>query len=326
MVSKWSTVQADISPFVLSIFPLVRAMSVWIQSFSMLLNYFYSSFHYGFYFLRVTDLLLEHNCSANKMQTNVYQWVRERGSLGWVTFTPHSSSWEYWAWAVLTLHTRGAGLRCPWDSRNAHFSPQQKENSPAESIIELEGAHRGICFAWVCLCAGNASMCGQDWGDFTVIPQLRWDSNVAKAFGCCALSQNVLCTKVTGWHCPQVTTFGTRKGAWGPESLCTMQVATYSWEGLHCGVLSQLGSKEWKMSVWHPSCLELSWGSGSQDTLAKRNCSAPAPNAVKSSTPTLHGWGKRGTTDPAGLQWTCAKSLWYTPWCCCFYHSVVSQQ
>jgi len=54
-----------------------------------------------------------------------------------------------------------AGLRCPWDSRNTCFSSLQEEDPPAERVVVLEGVHRGIWLAQVCLCAGNVSLCGQ---------------------------------------------------------------------------------------------------------------------------------------------------------------------
>lgn len=100
-----------------------------------------------------------------------------------------------------------------------------------------------------------------------------------------------------------------------------MKIDIYSWEGLHFGVLSQLGRKEWKMPVWHPPCLEWSWGSGSPDTLAKNNPLTPASNASEILC-TYSGWVREGWHHRS-----CCFSLslwhWYGPWCCHRWHSVI---
>lgn len=89
-----------------------------------------------------------------------------------------------------------------------------------------------------------------------------------------------------------------------------MKVAICSWEGLHFGVLSQLGSKQWKMSAWytHPA-LNTAEGLEAKTHWERATAPAAAPNAVKSSPPTLDEWGKGGITDPVGFHSACAKSV-----------------
>lgn len=117
-------------------------------------------------------------------------------------------------------------MRCPWGGRNTCFSPGQKDNPPAEHIIVLEGAHRGIWLAWVSLRAGDASTCSQSWGDFTVTPELRWDSNAAKACRCCTLY-----TKGTGWDRSETWPLAPGKGHGGQNSFAWWRLLGGTWLG-----------------------------------------------------------------------------------------------
>lgn len=50
-----------------------------------------------------------------------------------------------------------------------------------------------------------------------------------------------------------------RHDLWHQERDTGAKIALHDegcWEGLGLDVLSQLGSKEWKISVWYPPCLE----------------------------------------------------------------------
>lgn len=138
------------------------------------------------------------------------------------TVALHPSSWEYWK-SVLTLHTWNCCFEMSMKHLKYLLQSLTEEDPLAEFIILLEDAHRAIRLEDFCLhgCFDiqdipHAYRCAQNWEDSTVMSELRWDSNVAKAHRYCTPCQNTLCTEVRGWDYLS-STCGIKKGTWGPE-------------------------------------------------------------------------------------------------------------